>query len=282
MTTVRFKTASILAANLMFFAFLSPNQALGNPRDPANYTGKGFTNPSSNTTGVKGTFSSGTSHLTNTVVPASPLGPTSNPVPLINKDIWLITNEYGQQSNFGCWIEGMVTKTNFVANYYNPGTLAPGSSLPGNSFNGYWIAVQRALTATQRQYTDYPYGANNSATAASGGSVEIVKGSTSSQWVVKFNGTTALTLNGYTCAKVVSGAPQLYYPSGGSIVQVGIEANDDSSSLTFTNGTQITGLQSKLGAGSYATLPNVAAMSIGTNNVNWTSTYSNGQFTANK
>jgi hypothetical protein len=193
----------------------------------------------------------------------------------------------------------MATRTNFVTGFYTAqtgpnvglnnvplvgGTLAPGSSpLSGNSFNGYWISVQKAYNATQAAFTDYPYGTNNSSSAVNGGTVEIVRDSSNNNWLVKVNGTTALTLSTFTCAKYGTGANVVFYtPTGGTAAQFGIEANDDAPQITFTNGTQITSLQSKQGTGNYTNIPNPPLINADQNNVNWTSTYSNGTLTINK
>jgi hypothetical protein len=250
-----------------------------------NYAGKILPYPQGDVTGVKGTFSSGTNDLVNTVTPA-PQSPTTSKAPFINKDVWLITTE--PNPIYQCWIEAMVTKGNFVTNAYQTqtgptqGTLAPGSTLSGNSFNGYWVATQRAYSTTAFIYTDYPYGVNNSSTAASGGSVEIVQGTGIGQWLVKINGTTALTLNGYACAKAVGFNPVVSSPSGASGIQIGLEANDDSPLITFTKGTKLTNLQVKQGTGSYVVLPGTNPTNVDLNNRNWTSTYSNGQLTINR
>jgi hypothetical protein len=252
-----------------------------------NYAGKALRNSSAGITGTKGTFSAGTNDLVNTVTPGLPAsGSPNNPVPFINKDVWLLMVD-PVSPVYVCWVEAMVAKTNFITNYYQQvNTLPPGVTLPGNSYTGYWIATQRPNStnpATMVLYSEYPYGTNNSPNAASGGSVEIVQGTSNSQWLVKVNGVNALTLNGFSCSKYVNGVPTVYTPPGGTEAQFGIEANDTSPLITFTNGTRITNMQTKQGAGSYTTVPTSPLVNLDANNVNWTSTYSlNGQLTINK
>jgi hypothetical protein len=282
--------------SLLLLPMFSTGPVLAAPRNPRNYAAKILKNPQGSITGVKGTFTSGTSHLVNTATP----GGSNSSAPFINKDLWLITSTASSQDVYGCWIEAMVTKTNFVTGFYQPqtgpnigpntgsntGTLPTGSTLSGNSFNGYWIATQRAYNAVNALYTEYPYGTSNSPTAANGGSVEIARGA-GSDWLVKVNGTTALTLSTLSCAKYVSTptgiiTTVIYTPTGGSVIQMGLEANDDSSQITFTQATKITDLQFKQGTGSYTVIPNTPLINQDLNNVNWTSTYSNGQLTINK
>ncbi len=245
----------------------------GNPPGSGRaYTQQIIPNPQSNITGVKGTFQSGANDLS-----AVSLSGTNNPVPFINKNIWMITNEASTVVPFGCWIEAQVTKTNFVNNWYSQ------QGLTGNSFNGYWIGTQRASNANTPLYTDFPYGANNSPTAASGGNVEIVKGSSNGQWIIKVNGSVALTLNDYLCSRNVTATQrQLYYPTGGSQSNVGIESNDNASSQTFVNATKTINVQTKNGTGSYATPPPGSFVTYDNNSLGWRSVYSNGQITFTK
>jgi hypothetical protein len=207
---------------------------------------------------------------------AVPLTGTNSSAPFINKNNWLITSQASVSATFPCWIEAQVTKTNFVTGTYSQ------QGLTGNSFNGYWIAIQRAANGTTPVYEDYPYGANNSSAAASGGIVEIVKGAANGQWIVNVNGTTALTLNGYLCAKVANGSSQVYYPTAGSQANFGVESNDNAPSQTFVNNTKVTSLKVKQGNGSYLT-PSSATMINGDQNTfGWKSTYTSGQVNLTK
>jgi hypothetical protein len=219
--------------------------------------------------GAKSGFQNGTNDLT-----AVPLTGTNNILSFINKNVWLITSRANQGSPFACWIEAQVTKVN-----YSSLTSYSQLGLTGGSYSGYWVAIQRASNANVPIYTDFPYGTNNSPAAAAGGNVEIIKSPTNSQWIVKVNGTVALTLNGYLCSQQVGSTNQLYYPIGGSQVIVGIETNDDSPVQTFLNGTKATGIQVKMGNGAYVTPLAGDVIKTDMNAFGWVSSYSNGQLT---
>jgi hypothetical protein len=86
-----------------------------NGRD-RNYASKLLYDGTTTITGVKGTFNAGTSHLVNTVTPAPLVAGTPNKrAPFVSKDIWLIMSDAAKMGNYACWIEGMVTKTNVIA-----------------------------------------------------------------------------------------------------------------------------------------------------------------------
>lgn len=256
-----------LASNIQGQAYANP---IGSPPGRAYAKQAVLQSISNDITGAKGTFQSGTNDLS-----VVPLSGTTSSAAFIIKDVWLITSEVqlpNQPIQPGCWIEAQVTKSSFSS-----ASSYPQLGLTGNSYSGYWIASMRALNATTLGYKDFPYGVNNSTTAANGGTVEIARGLNSAEWNVKINGVVALTLSSYACAKSVGGVSQVYFPSGGSQVYVGIESNDNSPLQTFVNNTKIVSIQTKKGGGAYFTPLAGDVINKDSNTFGWSSSYSNGQ-----
>ena len=261
---------SYFLAVFLGFSVLSAIPAWGNPigGDASNraYARRTTQSQLNDITGAKAVLTGGWNHL----LPI-PLTGTTNLAAFLNKDMWLVLDSFGSQPiSGGCWIEVMVKN-----GYYSTATGKKPEYIP--SYKGYSIASNVANNTGNMDYIDYPYGTNPSSTAQTGGTVEIVKGPSAGQWIVKINGVNALTLGDVACRRFDPGFVNVkYIPNAASRIDWGIESNDTAN--TFTKNTTMT-VQQQFGTGSYTTPPSAAVPDTSNNTFGWSTTYNNGTIT---
>jgi hypothetical protein len=237
----RMKTQNFLVGLLTVGISLSAGSAIAVPLSTNNHAyalESSFSNVM-DITGSQVTYSKGTEALS-----------YNGTQGFINKEIWAVF-----AAGPTCWLETGATKGGISS------TFATNS--PRVFQNGHFIGYQSVNQSNALvEYHEAPYGVNTGVTGAQTYSLEKAAGG--GNWLVKVNGTVALTLNSIVCP-----ASTNYLANGADHIDVGIESAD--SAAVFTNPTAASSWTIRKGSGAYQSVS--SATNRDKNTSNWTSKF---------
>jgi hypothetical protein len=274
--------STMFAALILLGASNAVAAPIGNPPDPAKraYTAR-IIGTSSATPNIKASKTVHTGGWNNLAVGA-PANPQRGHV-FISKDTWLVfANTSVVPPQFQTYIEAGLDSSLSTPAAAQNAQLNNFATVVSPGYKGYFAGTTLADNNANIILKTFIYGGNGTGTAQTGGTVEIEQtNAATSTWVVKYNGTTALTLAGVKAlANSGGGLYGVVTPAAATELQVGIESNDTTN--TFTNGTSM--IQSyKLGTSSVYTFSPVSGP-YDNNTFSWYSTYTpaTGKVTLNK